>query len=63
MKTKTSTSFLKGFCKGLNLFGTKEWPKLSDGRMDDYEAIRSDWENVGRAIERETGRYQRSGVN
>lgn len=58
MKTKISASFTKGFSKVLDLNGTKKWPKLSDNRKIDYEAIRSDWESVGKTIEKEFGRYK-----
>lgn len=60
MRTKFSKSFMEGFSRTLDLSGTKNWPILSDSRKMDYNAIRSDWENVGRVIERETGRYKRS---
>ncbi len=60
MKTKISKGFTRGFSRTLDLSGTKNWPILSDSRKTDFDAIRSDWENVGRDIERETRRYKRS---
>lgn len=63
MNTKVSANFTRGSAKVLDLFGTKNWPKLSDGKRADYKAIRSDWENVGRTIERESGRCQKSGIH
>lgn len=63
MKAKISASFCRGFSRALDLSGTKKWPNLADGRKNDYEAIRSDWEHVGRTIENETGKHQNHGVN
>ena len=62
MKTKTSASFSQGFTRALDLSGTKKWPKLSNNGRVDYEAIRSDWENVGRAIEEGTRKFKKSGI-
>ncbi len=62
MRAKISTSFTKGFSRALDLTGVKEWPDLSNDRKTDYEALRSDWKNVGRTIERESGRFKRSGM-
>lgn len=50
MKISFSRSFIEGFSRALDLNGTKEWPKLSDGMRTDYKAIRSDWDNVGKTI-------------
>lgn len=55
MTIKFSLNFIHGFCRALDLGGTKDWPKIVDDRRADYEAIRGDWENVGRAIRKETG--------
>lgn len=54
MKIAISKSFLNGYVRALNLNGTKEWPNLSDDKMKDYRALRSDWEDVGNSIRRET---------
>ncbi|PWJ49370.1 hypothetical protein [Faecalicatena contorta] len=54
MKITISKSFLSGYARALNLSGTKEWPNLSDDKMKDYRALRSDWEDVGNSIRRET---------
>lgn len=59
MKTVMSKSFLRGYTRALNLHGTKEWPNLSDDKMKDYKALRSDWENVGKSIRRETRGFKR----
>lgn len=59
MRFKFSESFIHGFARALDLSGTKEWPQINDGRRADYEAIRGDWENVGRTIRRETGSLKR----
>lgn len=53
MKISISKSFIEGFSRALDLNGTKEWPKLSNSMCADYKAIRSDWDNVGKAIRRE----------
>lgn len=58
MKIKISVNFTKGFSRALDLSGTKKWPNLSDERIADYEALRSDWENVGQTIKEESGRYK-----
>lgn len=63
MKAKISTSFTKGFSRALNLAGTKTWPKLPNSKKADYKAIRSDWENVGRSIARETGNYKKHQID
>lgn len=63
MKMKISTNFTKGFCRVLNLRGTKKWPQISNTRKADYQAIRSDWENVGKSIRRETEKYKRGRIN
>lgn len=54
MKTMISKSFLRGCTRTLDLSGTKEWPDLSKSQQRDYAALRSDWENVGKTIRRET---------
>lgn len=59
MKARISVSFIKGFGKALDLSGTKDWPNISESKKIDYEAIRSDWEYVGRTIEKETGMYKK----
>lgn len=62
MKIKISNSFLKGYIRALDLTGnTKEWPNVSDDRIKDYEALRSDWENVGKTIRRETRGFKQAG--
>lgn len=63
MKVKIGISFIKGFSRALDLTGTKTWPELSDGNRADYEAIKGDWENVGKAIKAETIRYRKGGIN
>lgn len=60
MKRIISKSFLKGYLRVLSLGGTKEWPDLSKDRMRDYEALRGDWDNVGRAIRKETRDFKRA---
>ncbi len=52
MKIVFSQSFIEGFTRVLDLYGTKEWPNVSDGVQSDYEALREDWENVGESIRR-----------
>ncbi len=39
-----------------NLQQTKDWPDISNGRQKDFEALRSDWENVGTYIQKGTKR-------
>lgn len=58
MKAKASKNFLKGYIRVLDLYGTKEWPELSNNRQKDYEALRSDWENVGDSVRRETRSFE-----
>lgn len=60
MRKVISNSFLLGFIRILDIKGTKRWPHLSDGKQEDYEAIRSDWENVGKFIQEGTNEYRRS---
>ncbi len=60
MKTLTNVSFARGFSRTLDLTGAKEWPELSNDRRADYEALRSDWEHVGRTIQGECERYEKS---
>lgn len=60
MKILMSKSFLKGYARVLNLGGTKEWPDLSEDRQRDYDALRSDWDNVGRAIRKQTRDFKRA---
>ena len=50
MKHTINKSFLRGYVRVLNLYGTKDWPDISNGRQKDFEALRSDWENVGTYI-------------
>lgn len=59
MMFKFSERFIHGFVRALDLSGTKEWPQITDGRRADYEAIRGDWENVGRTIRNEAGSLKR----
>lgn len=54
MKLKWSKSFLRGYLRALDLFGaTKEWPDIANNAAQDFEALRSDWDNVGKTIRRE----------
>ena len=57
MKFAIKESFIKGFFRTIDLSGTKEWPELSDDTLKDYLALRSDWENVGYTIKRETEKF------
>ncbi len=43
--------------RALDLNGTKEGIKLSDGMRTDYKEIRSDWDNIGRIIRGEIKTY------
>ncbi len=62
MKIRISNGFLKGYLRALNLTGNdKEWPDLSDERIRDYEALRSDWDSVGETIRRETRGFKQAG--
>ena len=63
MKIKISAHFTKGFYRAMDLSGAKKWPQLSNAKRADYEALRSDWENVGKSIKRETERYKRSSIS
>lgn len=59
MKLKWTKSFLRGYLRTLDLFGvTKEWPDITNDRTKDFEALRSDWDNVGRTIRRETRNFK-----
>jgi hypothetical protein len=59
MKIGFSKSFIHGFIRGLDLSGTKDWPQIDNGKRADYEAIKGDWENVGRTIRKEAGNLKR----
>ena len=54
MRFTTSKNFLYGYMRAIDLSGRKNWPDLSGDRTKDFDALRRDWENVGRAIKRET---------
>lgn len=60
MRVLISKYFLKGYLKAINLSGTKEWPNISKDKIADYNALRSDWENVGKSIRNSTRDYQES---
>ncbi len=60
MKVALSKSFIKGYGSVLNFNSTKEWPDISRDSQRDYEALRSDWYNVGRTIRRETRNFESS---
>lgn len=57
---RASKAFLKGYFRVLDLTGAKEWPNISDNRTKDYEALRGDWENVGKEIRKEARKYNRA---
>lgn len=57
MRICISKGFLKGYFRVLDLSGTKHWPEISNDKIKDYRALRSDWENVGRNIQRGTREY------
>lgn len=59
MKSIISKRFLWGFARALGLNGTKEWPDLSDDKLKDYRALRSDWENVGKSIRKEARNFEK----
>lgn len=63
MRMKTSVNFIKGFSRALDLTGAKEWPNLANDRTADYEALRKDWENVGKAIEKAAESYEKCGID
>ena len=60
MKILISKSFLRGYIRVADLYGTKTWPDLSKDRERDYEELRGDWENVGRFIRESTESYRRA---
>ena len=53
-KEKSHPSRMRGL--KFNLQQTKDWPDISNGRQKDFEALRSDWENVGTYIQKGTKR-------
>ena len=53
-KEKSHPSRMRGL--KFNLQQTKYWPDISNGRQKDFEALRSDWENVGTYIQKGTKR-------
>ena len=57
---KISKGFIKGYIRALKLIGTKQWPDISNGRTKDYNALRSDWRNVGESIRRETRNFKQA---
>lgn len=60
MKALISKSFLRGYIRVIDIYSKKNWPDLSRDRKRDYEALRGDWENVGRLIREGTGSYRRT---
>ena len=56
MRSTISKSFLRGYLRVFNLQQTKDWSDISNGRQKDFEALRSDWENVGTYIRKGTKR-------
>ena len=54
MKILISKRFLSGITKVPRLTVKKVWPDISQGFMEDYKAIKGDWEKVGKEI-REAG--------
>lgn len=59
MKIVFNKSFIHGFIRVLDLSSTKDWPQIDNGKRADYEAIKGDWENVGKIIRKETGNFKR----
>lgn len=57
---RISSAFLRGYSRAFDLSGTKKWPDLSDSTAKDYEALRGDWENVGRVIRKGTKDFGRT---
>ena len=63
MKMTVNDDFLRGYVKVLDLMGvTKKWPDISNDRIRDYNALREDWENVGRTIQEEERSYKKAGA-
>lgn len=60
MKFKISKSFLRGYIRAINLGGSADWPDLSNNKRKDYNALRSDWNNVGNSIRRETRSFKQA---
>lgn len=58
MKKIISNHFIFGYSRALDLKGIKKWPNLSDDKKKDYEAIKGDWENVGKELRESTRRYR-----
>lgn len=56
---RISEAFKMGYGRALDLTGTKRWPDITNNKTKDCEALRGDWENVGRTIQRETRNYAR----
>lgn len=54
---KITESFVKGYSQALNLYGTKKRCDLENSDKKDYQALRGDWENVGRSIRKETRKF------
>lgn len=61
MKHRIKRNFRNGFMRALDISGVKEWPDISDGNRKDYFSLRSDWENVGNAIQRACSNYRGTG--
>ena len=60
MTFKASKGFIRGFMKALDLNGSlKNWPDIYNSREKDCKALRGDWENVGRTIQRESRDFGR----
>lgn len=53
MKLKLSDSFIEGFSMGLSIQPKSDYyiiQSLEEGQRQDYEALKGDWIEVGKAI-------------
>lgn len=55
MRASISKYFFGGYRRTLSLGGKKEWSDIYGDRTKDYNALRSDWCNVGNVIREGVG--------
>ena len=57
-RVAVSMNFIQSFRTGISLSGRKYTTDFGDERKRDYDALRSDWENVGIDIKSGTEQYR-----
>ena len=65
MKTmlRFSDSFIRGICRAIDLNGFMKAPAyLENGLHADKNALKGDWQNVGRDIQRGIAKYRATNI-